>query len=110
MSVIVEYIKSQPQDKQDKLFQIHQIIQALIPSCTEKITYGMPTYWSGENIIHFALAKKHIGIYPGPEVIIHFQNEIDAHHFKSSKGAIQIPLDVEVPVEFIQNIVKWRIE
>jgi uncharacterized protein YdhG (YjbR/CyaY superfamily) len=25
----------------------------------------MPTFWKGQNIIHFAAAKKHIGLYPG---------------------------------------------
>ena len=25
----------------------------------------MPTFWQGENLIHFAAFKKHLGIYPG---------------------------------------------
>lgn len=109
MSVIVAYIKSQPQDKQGKLFQIHEIIQTLLPDCTEKIAYGMPTYWLGENIIHFAQAKNHIGIYPTPSAIVHFQKEIDEAHLKASKGAFQIPNDIEVPIELISKIVMWRI-
>lgn len=109
MSVIVEYIKSQPYDQQAKLFQIHETIQAVIPESVEKIAYGMPTYWQGENIIHFAQAKNHIGIYPTPDAIIHFQKEIDAYRFKSSKGAIKIPNDATVPLELISKIVMWRV-
>lgn len=29
----------------------------------------MPTFWQGENLVHFAVFKKHIGFYPGGEAI-----------------------------------------
>ncbi|MFT8390858.1 MAG: hypothetical protein ABF586_06125 [Sporolactobacillus sp.] len=35
------------------------------PEAIEKIAYRMPTFWQGENLIHFAAFKKHIGLYPG---------------------------------------------
>lgn len=65
-------------------------------------------YWLDENIIHFAQEKNHIGIYPTPSAIVHFQKEIEDAHFKSSKGACQIPNDEEIPVELISKIVAWR--
>lgn len=29
----------------------------------------MPTFWKRHNILHFAAAKKHIGLYPGPTAV-----------------------------------------
>lgn len=31
-----------------------------IPDAEERLSWGMPTFWKGRNIIHFAPAKKHI--------------------------------------------------
>jgi uncharacterized protein YdhG (YjbR/CyaY superfamily) len=49
----------------------------------------MPTYKvDGWIIIQLAAWKKHIGIYPGPEALEHFANEISAAGLKTSKGTL----------------------
>ena len=54
---------------------------------------------------HFAAAKNHIGIYPGPEAVLAFEESL--HDYKTSKGAIQIPLDKEIPKDLIAEIAKY---
>ena len=53
----------------------------------------MPTFWKGRNLIHFAAASKHIGLYPGPDAIVAFAERLKG--YKTSKGTVQIPLDRE---------------
>jgi uncharacterized protein YdhG (YjbR/CyaY superfamily) len=85
-----EYIAAQAEELQPILTTIRQTIKTNAPAAKERISWAMPTYWQGENLIHFAVGKHHIGIYPGPEAITHFADRLKG--YKTSKGAIQLPL------------------
>ncbi|MBO0473425.1 DUF1801 domain-containing protein [Enterococcus ureasiticus] len=108
MTVIEDYISTIPEDRQGKLQQLYKTIKQLIPDATEKMSYGMPTFYLNENLVHFANAKHHIGFYPTPAAIEAFKQELT--EFKTSKGAIQFPLDHELPIDLIKNIVLFRLE
>lgn len=62
---IDEYIAAQDEKNQYRLREIREIIRTALPDAEERISWSMPTYWKGRNIIHFAASKKHLGIYPG---------------------------------------------
>ena len=49
---IDEYIVSQDEVVQSRLNLIRDTFRSAIPEATEKISYQMPTYWKGRNIIH----------------------------------------------------------
>ena len=102
---IKEYISEQDEAIQPKLELIYRTIRDSIPDAEERISWGMPTFWKGRNIIHFAPAKKHIGLYPGPEAIEAFADRL--HDYKTSKGTIQLPNDKELPLELIADIARW---
>lgn len=69
----------------------------------------MPTYYNDKKtIIQFAAFKNHAGIYPGPEAIEAFVQRLV--EFKTSKGTIQIPYNVPLPVGLIGDISKWCLE
>ena len=84
-----EYIDAQQAMHKDKLRTVRQIIRIALPDATEKMSWQMPTYWRGGNLIHFAAQKYHIGIYPGAEAMEHFKPQLAK--YKTSKGAIQLP-------------------
>lgn len=99
------YIASQPEEMQDYLHQINDIIKASIPEAKEKISWSMPTYWKDRNLIQFAAAKNHIGLYPGPEAVEAFAKQLK--EYKTSKGAIQFPYNKPLPLDLIAEIAKW---
>lgn len=68
----------------------------------------MPTFWQGENLVHFAVFKKHIGFYPGGEAIGAFAQRLAG--YKTSKSSIQFPLDRPLDHQLIADIVSWRVE
>lgn len=88
---ISAYIGSFPPERQVVLQQMRAIIGGTAPSAVEAISYGMPTYKLNGNLVHFALARKHLGLYPGPSAIIAFKDELS--RYKTFKGTIQLPLD-----------------
>ena len=105
---IQEYIHTQDSTIQPRLTAIYDTIRTAIPDAQERLSWGMPTFWKGRNIIHFAPAKKHIGLYPGPEAVEAFADQLSG--YKTSKGAIQLPNSKELPLELIAEIAQWSFE
>jgi uncharacterized protein YdhG (YjbR/CyaY superfamily) len=67
----------------------------------------MPTFWQGENIVHFAAMKNHLGIYPGESGVEHFKDRLT--EYVTTKGAIQFPYTKPIPYDLIAEIVKFRV-
>ncbi|HNW03922.1 MAG TPA: DUF1801 domain-containing protein [Oscillospiraceae bacterium] len=107
ISAIDDYIAGQPEEARPLLQAIRETIRNAAPDAIEKISWRMPTFWQGENLIHFAAFRKHIGIYPGGEATTRFADRLTA--YKTSKGAIQLPLNQPIDHELIADIVRWRV-
>ncbi|MBO4377538.1 MAG: DUF1801 domain-containing protein [Clostridia bacterium] len=108
MNPIDEYILRQDEAIQPKLQAIRETIRAAIPDAQEKVSYQMPTYWKGRNIIHFAVFKNHIGLYPGGEAPAVFASRLK--DYKTGRGTIRFPLDRELPLDLISEIAAWCYE
>jgi uncharacterized protein YdhG (YjbR/CyaY superfamily) len=102
---IDEYIAAQDENVQPKLNEIRAVLRKALPEAEERISWSMPTYWKGRNIIHFASSKKHIGLYPGDEAVALFAEELG--DYSVSKGTIRIPYDRPLPEELIGKIAEW---
>lgn len=98
-------IAAQDEAVQPRLRELRSILKTALPDTQERISWSMPTYWKGRNIIHFAAAKKHIGLYPGGEATTVFADELKG--FDVSKGTIRLPWNKELPTELIQIIARW---
>jgi uncharacterized protein YdhG (YjbR/CyaY superfamily) len=105
---IDEYIATFPDEIRILLEQIRTTINSAAPEAEETINYGMPTFKFHGNLMHFAAYKKHIGFYPAPSGLTAFKDEISK--YKNSKGAVQFPLDKDIPLELISKIVKFRMD
>ena len=102
-----EYILAQDEAIRGHLESVRNVLRASLPDAVEKISWSMPTYWQGHNIIHFAAAKKHIGLYPGPEAVTNFAEKLDQAGCRYSKGSIQIPYSDALPLDLIAEIADW---
>ena len=107
-ATIDEYIEAQSAEVRPILKKIRKTIRAAAPDATEKISWSMPTFWQNGNLIHFAAFKNHIGIYPGSEAIAAFAAHLTS--YKTSKGAIQLPLNKPIDYTLITDITRWRCE
>jgi predicted N-acetyltransferase YhbS/uncharacterized protein YdhG (YjbR/CyaY superfamily) len=103
-----EYINAQPEHIRQDLRTVRLMIKTAlqIHGVGEGMSWRMPTYRRGKNLIHFAAQKNHLGIYPGPEAIAQFAPRLTK--FKTSKGAIQIPYkDLGEHLSLITEIASW---
>ena len=105
---IDEYIKIFPKDVQNLLKSVRQTIKKAAPKAEETINYQIPTFKLNGNLVHFAAFKNHIGFYPGSKAIEIFSK--DLKEYKTSKGAIQFPIDRRIPTSLIRKIVEHRVK
>ena len=105
---IDDYIAAQAAEIQPVLNELRGILRNALPEAQERISWSMPTYWKGKNIIHFAAAKKHIGLYPGDQAAVVFKDELAG--FDVSKGTIRIPYNKPLPAQLITKIARWCFE
>lgn len=105
---IDEYIEAQEETVRPRLHEIRAVIRGAIPEAEETISWSMPTYRKGRNIIHFAAARKHVGLYPGEEAVARFAEELDG--YEVSKGTIRLPYDRPLPEDLIRKIASWCFE
>src|SRR4051812_15861252 len=105
---IDEYIMGFPGDIQEKLEALRATIRKAAPDAEEIISYAMPTFYLKGNLVHFAAFKNHIGIYPAPAGIEAFKEELS--QYKTSKGAVQFPIDKPLPLSLVSKMVKYRVK
>jgi len=106
-ATIDEYIADFSPEVRVMLERLRLAIRTAAPDVTEKISYQMPTFYFKGNLVHFAAYKHHVGFYPAPSGISAFQQELSA--YKTSKGAVQFPLDKPLPLELVKKIVEFRV-
>ncbi len=104
---IDEYIALFPEDIQALLQTMRATIRAAAPDAEERISYAMPAFALHGNLVYFAAAKHHIGLYPTSSGIAAFQDEVSA--YEGSKGAVRFPIGQPLPLDLITRIVRYRV-
>ncbi|RPI59432.1 MAG: DUF1801 domain-containing protein, partial [Ignavibacteriales bacterium] len=108
IKTIDDYINQFSDDIKIKLESIRAAIKKATPKASEVISYGMPAFKQNKVLVYFAAGKNHIGFYPTPNPIKVFSKELES--YKTSKGAIQFPLDKKIPLSLISKITKFRVK
>jgi uncharacterized protein YdhG (YjbR/CyaY superfamily) len=105
---VEDYLASLPKETREKVEQLRKAIRETAPKAEEIINYNMPAFRLEGVLVWYAAYKNHIGFYPKTSPIKFFKKELEG--YKTSKGAIQFPLDKSVPIGLVKKIVKFRIK
>ena len=105
---VQEYIDSFSGIQKELLMKMRTEVKDAAPEAEEVISYGMPAYKINRVFVYFALYAKHIGFYPTGEGIEAFKEQLTA--YKSSKGAVQFPLDKPLPEALIREMVRYKMQ
>lgn len=109
IETIDQYIVQFSLDDQKRMQHLKEIILQVCPRAIQKMSWGMPTFaYMGENLIHFAQNKKHIGIYPANTGVEAFKERLK--NFECTKGSIHIPNEMKFPDKLIKDIVAYRMK
>lgn len=108
MNPVEIYIGALPSETQNVLTVLRSELKKCAPEAVDAMSYGVPALKMKNIIIIYAAFKNHIGIYPTPPVIEELKDELT--DYKTTKGAIQFPLDKPLPYPLITKIMKVCIE
>jgi uncharacterized protein YdhG (YjbR/CyaY superfamily) len=100
-SSIDDYHLTFPKDVQIILQKLRKQIKKTAPKAEELISYNMPAFKLHSVPVYYAAYKEHIGFYPTPSPIKFFKE--DLKKYKTSKGAIQFPLNEPLPMALIKK-------
>lgn len=107
---IDEYINSCPKEVQDKLRQIREAIQSVVPDAMETVSYfGFPGYhYDGDYAYNgmfawFSYKAPFIRLHIYPEVIKKHTDELK--EFKKTIGAINFPQEKQISPSLVKQLV-----
>jgi len=87
-----------------KLQEVRNAIREVAPQARESISYRIPYYDYKGRLAWFGLFTNHIGLYIRPPIIQEHKRELRG--YVTTKSAVHLPLDREIPVPLIQMLVK----
>ena len=105
---IDDYIATFPVGVQKRLQSIRRAIRKAAPEAEEKISYRIPAFTLGGNLIYFAAFRNHIGVYPGAAAIVAMKADLQG--YRTAKGTVQFPLDQPLPLPLIEKMVRFKID
>jgi len=105
---IDEYIGQFPANVQAILQKLRATIKKTAPGAEEVISYQMPAFKYHGMLVYFAGYKNHIGFYSTSSPMKVFKDKLS--NYKTSKGAIQFPIDKAIPLTLVKDIVKFRVK
>lgn len=106
-ATIDDYIAGHPPEIRARLKAMRATIRQHAPDAEERISYRIPTFYQGGNLVHFAAFARHIGFYPGASGIAAFQKALAP--YKSAKGSVQFPHTEPLPLALVADIVQFRV-
>lgn len=105
---VADYFSVVSEPARGHLEILRKTIRQAAPQAEEVISYNMPAFKLNGVLVYFAAYKNHIGFYPTASPIKLFTNELA--NYKTSKGAIQFPLNKPIPTALVKKIVALRIK
>lgn len=110
-NTVDEYIAAQAHPQAALLQALREAVLEAVPDAEETINYGVAAFslvekGKRDQQIMIGAFKHHVGLYPHPETIEKFKDELAG--FKQGKGSIQFPLDQPIPKALIVKMVKYR--
>jgi uncharacterized protein YdhG (YjbR/CyaY superfamily) len=108
-ATVDEYLAQVPEPARTTLAKVRAVIQSVLPTgATEGISYGIPSYKYKGMLVGFGAFQNHCSLFVmNPAVFDGLPPELQA--MRSSKGAIQFPVDRALAAPLIRKIVKARV-
>ena len=95
----------------DRMQSLRKLIQKIVPEAEEVISYQIPAFKIGKDfLIYYSAYAKHITIsHPwSTDLLKKFEKELK--EYVVSKSAIQLPHNQELPMEFLEKLLRFRKE
>ena len=105
---VIAHLAKVPQPQKATLEALRKTILEIIPEAEEVISYGFPGFRiDGKIICGFDAFKNHCSYFPHSSLVIpELKKELE--NYKTSKGALQFPIDRPLPKTLVKKLIKAR--
>jgi uncharacterized protein YdhG (YjbR/CyaY superfamily) len=105
---VLAHLAKVPEPQKTTLLTLRETILEIIPEAEEVISYGFPGYrLNGKVICGFDAFKNHCSFFPHSSLVIP-QLEKELKNYKTSKGALQFPVDKPLPKSIVRKLITTR--
>jgi uncharacterized protein YdhG (YjbR/CyaY superfamily) len=103
------FLAELPDEQRDALKALRATIRSVVPTATEGISYGIPTFkLNGRPLVAFGAVKGHCAFYlMSTAVMDAHRGELGAYDL--GKGTIRFQSDAPVPAALVRTLVEARI-
>jgi uncharacterized protein YdhG (YjbR/CyaY superfamily) len=104
-----DYLAAVPKDKRAALGKLRETIKATVPTATEVISYGVPTFQhDGKGLVAYGAATAHCTFYLMSTGVMR-AHAAELKKYELGKGSIQFQADQPLPKSLVTKLVKARI-
>ena len=104
---VEEYLDRVPAEDRAALEQLRGIIRAMVPDADEVISYGVPTFRRGGNLVGYGAATGHLSFFAmSGSVLGDLAEELSP--FGTSKGTVRFTREHPIPRSLVERIVGIR--
>jgi uncharacterized protein YdhG (YjbR/CyaY superfamily) len=102
------YLAKVDEPKRSTLQRLRRTILEVIPDAEEGISYGLPAFRvQGKVVAGFAAFKNHLSYLPHSGSVFP-ELEADLADYKTTKGALQFPVDRSLPKALVKKLIAVR--
>jgi uncharacterized protein YdhG (YjbR/CyaY superfamily) len=104
-----DYLAAVPKDKRAALANLRDAIKAAVPTATEVISYGVPTFKKdGKGLVAYGAAAAHCTFYLMSTGVLR-AHAAELKKYELGKGCIRFQADKPLPKSLVTKLVKARI-
>lgn len=108
-STVDEYLSALPPDQQDALERVRRIILEAVPEATERISYKIPVFAAGGDLVGLAAQAKHLAFYTMSPGLVASMGDQLAGCKVSGASTIHFTPDRPLAKKLIHKIVRARL-
>ena len=103
------YLADLPEDISSALERVRSIIRATAPQCTERVSYKIPIFRLGKDLVDISAQKNHCALHTMSPLLVKMMAE-DLAGVKVSGATIHFTTEEPLARELIEKIVRSRME
>ena len=106
---IDSYLAKVPPRARASLKALRKVIRAAAPRATERIAYGIPSFYLDDHpLVGFAAFKAHCSFF-GMSTAVFAKYAAALKKYPTSAGTVRFPMDQPLPASLVKRVVKARI-
>ena len=103
------YLAALPEDHRSALEQVRGIIRETAAECTERVSYGIPIFRLGKDLVGISAHKSHCSLHSmSPPLMVAMAKELAG--IRVSGATIHFTPASPLPKELVQKIVRERMK